>query len=172
MKRTRRGFTMIELMVVVALAAILLSLAAPSFIGTLSRMRMEGIAEVFRTDLQYARSEAVSRNVEVRLATGAGGACYTVFVWPGSGTCTCTPAVSCTLPATEIKTVAFTGTGTAVTASTSFNFEPVRGILSTAGQSVTFDSAAGPWQLTTTVSLVGRASSCSPSGSLVGYPSC
>lgn len=171
-----RGFTMIELMVVVALAAILLSLAAPSFINTLARKRLEGIAEVFGTDLQYARSEAVAKNLEVRLATGAGGACYTVFVWRGAGACTCTPAVSCVTGVvatdpTELKTVDFTGTGVAVTPSTSFPFDPVRGMLD-ANQAVTFSSSTGPWQLTTAVSLVGRASTCSPSGTLKAYASC
>jgi type IV fimbrial biogenesis protein FimT len=173
-----RGFTLIELMVVVALAAILLALAAPSFTGTLARKRMEGVAEVFGTDLQYARSEAVTRNLEVRLATGAGGGCYTVFVWRGAGTCTCNPAVSCTLAAAatdpvEIKTVDFSSAGTSVTASTIYRFEPLRGMLADAANpAVTFSSNGGPWQLTTAVTAVGRASTCSPSGSLKGYPTC
>ena len=173
-----RGFTLIELMVVVALAAILLALAAPSFTGTLARKRMEGVAEVFGTDLQYARSEAVARNTEVRLATGAGGACYTVFVWRGAGTCTCNPAVSCALFAAatdpaEIKTVDFSGTGISVTASTVYRFEPLRGMTADAASpAVTFATTGGAWQLTTAVSLVGRASTCSPSGSMKGYPAC
>lgn len=172
------GFTLIELMVVVALAAIILALAAPSFTGTLARKRMEGTAEVFGTDLQYARSEAVARNLEVRLATGAGGACYTVFVWRGAGTCTCNPTVACITAAVatdpvELKTVDLTGSGVAVTASTTFAFEPVRGMLNPAAdRSVTVSSSAGPWQLTTAVSAVGRASTCSPSGTLKAYPSC
>jgi type IV fimbrial biogenesis protein FimT len=171
--RLQRGFTLIELMVVVALAAILLSLAAPSFISTLARKRMEGVAEVFGTDLQYARSEAVARNVEVRLATVAANGCYVVYASPTAATCTCTPAVSCTAPATEIKTVSFVGTGTSVSADASFNFEPLRGMVADAtNPTVTFSSAGGPWQLTTAVSLVGRVSTCSPSGTLKAYASC
>jgi prepilin-type N-terminal cleavage/methylation domain-containing protein len=178
MKRSGRGFTLIELMVVVALAAVVLALAAPSFTGTLARKRLEGIAEVFGTDLQYARSEAVARNLEVRLATGAGGACYTIYVFGGGagGTCSCNPAVTCTTAAPvpiELKTVALTGTGVALTASTTFPFEPLRGMLNPFNdQAVTFSSAAGPWQLTTAVNAVGRASTCSPSGTLKAYKPC
>jgi type IV fimbrial biogenesis protein FimT len=168
-----RGFTLIELMIVIALAAVLLSLAAPSFIGTLARKRMEGVAEVFGTDLQYARSEAVARNVEVRVTAVAANGCYIVYAKPGADTCTCTPTASCTAPATEIKTVSFAGTGTSVAANASFNFEPVRGMVAdSTTPTVTFSNTGGPWQLTTTVTPVGRASTCSPSGSLKGYPTC
>jgi type IV fimbrial biogenesis protein FimT len=175
-QRVVGGFTMIELMVVVALAGILLALAAPSFFGTLARKRMEGAAEIFGTDLQYARSEAVARNTEVRLATGAGGACYTVYVWRGAGSCTCGPAISCMAPAVvgdEIKTVNLQGTGATLTANVIYGFEPVRGMIADASSpAVTFSSSGGTWQLTTTVTAVGRASTCSPSGSLKGYPAC
>jgi type IV fimbrial biogenesis protein FimT len=176
--RGARGFTLIELMVVVALASVILALAIPSFTGMLARKRMEGAALEFGTDVQYTRSEAVARNTEVRLATGAGGACYTVFVWRGAGTCTCNPAVSCTLavPATDptpLKTVNLQDAGATVTASTVYRFEPVRGMIADASSpAVTFSSSAGAWQLTTTVTAVGRASTCSPSGSLKGYPAC
>lgn len=171
--RKGRGFTMVELAIVVALAAILLGLAAPSFINTLARKRMEGVAEVFGTDLQYARSEAVARNLEVRLTAVAANGCYIVYAKPDAATCTCTPAASCTAPATEIKTVGFGGTGTVIAANASFNFEPLRGMIADASSpSLTFSSTRGPWQLTTSVTPFGRASTCSPSGSLKGYPSC
>ena len=52
---------MIELMVVVALVAIVLSLAAPSFKTFLMKKRVEGAMSELSTDLQFARSEAVSR---------------------------------------------------------------------------------------------------------------
>lgn len=178
MLRVSRGFTLIELMVVVALIAIVLALAAPSFTATQDRKRLEGIADVFGTDVQYTRSEAVARNFETRLVTGAAGNCYTIYVWRGAGTCTCAPAVSCVVAGTatdpiELKTVSLVGTGVTVTASTSFPFDALRGMLNPfTDQSVTFSSATGPWTLTTAVSAVGRASTCSPSGTLKGYPSC
>lgn len=168
-----RGFTMVELAIVLALAAILMSLAAPSFMNTLARKRMEGVAEVFGTDLQYARSEAVARNLEVRVAAAAANTCYIVYASPTAATCTCSPAASCTAPATEIKTVNLAGSGTGISADVSFNFEPVRGMIADASSpELTFSSTGGAWQLKTTVTAFGRASTCSPSGSLKGYPSC
>lgn len=172
------GFTLIELMVVVAVISVILTLAVPSFNGMLARKRLEGAAQELGTDLQYARSEAVARNIEVRVATNAVNACYTVFVWRGAGTCTCTPAVSCTLAAaatdpTALKTVDLAGTGVTATADV-FRFEPLRGMLADAADhAVTLSSSAGPpWQLSAAVNAVGRASTCSPSGSVKGYPSC
>jgi type IV fimbrial biogenesis protein FimT len=177
MLRTSRGFTFIELMVVVALIAIVLALAAPSFTATQDRKRLEGVADVFGTDVQYTRSEAVARNFETRLVTGAGN-CYTIYVWRGAGTCSCGPAVSCALatPDTdpiELKTVSLAGTGVAVTPNATLHFDPVRGMLNPfVDRSVTFTSSAGPWALTTSVSAVGRVNTCSPSGTLKGYPAC
>jgi type IV fimbrial biogenesis protein FimT len=174
--RGARGLTLIELMVVVALASVILALAIPSFTGMLARKRMEGAALEFGTDLQYTRSEAVARNAEVRLATGAGGACYTIYVWRGAGTCTCPavcpPPVAATDPV-PLKTVDLQGASATVTASTVYPFEPVRGMLTAASSpAATFSSSGGAWQLTTTVTPFGRTSTCSPSGSLKGYPEC
>ena len=59
--RSARGFTLIELMVVVALASVILTLAVPSFIGMLAKKRLEGLAQELGTDLQYARGEAVQQ---------------------------------------------------------------------------------------------------------------
>lgn len=177
MLRASRGFTLIELMVVVALIAIVLALAAPSFTATQDRKRLEGIADVFGTDVQYTRSEAVARNFETRLTTGAGN-CYTIYVWRGAGSCTCGPATSCDAAGAatdpiELKTVSLAGTGVAVTPNATVHFDAVRGMLNPfIDRSVTFTSSAGPWTLTTEVSAVGRVSTCSPSGTLKGYPPC
>ena len=53
-----KGFTMIEVMVVVAIIAILASVALPSFSGTLERQRVRSTVETFVSDLRLARSTA------------------------------------------------------------------------------------------------------------------
>lgn len=168
------GFTLIELVVVVALAAILLTLAAPSFTSHFARKRLEGVTLEFVTDLQYARAEAVQRNGTVSIFTGA--ACYTVAASAPGGSCTCTsaPGSACTGGPVELKTAQFGNTGVSFTASPVFEFEPIRGMLSagSADTSATLQSSGGAWQLTAAVLAVGRVSTCSPSGSLKGYPSC
>lgn len=57
----QRGFTLLELMVVVALVAILASLAAPSFTGMIANQRVSTAAQELQVLLQFARAEAVYR---------------------------------------------------------------------------------------------------------------
>lgn len=174
---SQAGFTMIELMVVLVVAAVLVTLAVPSFREMLARNRLEGVTSEFVTDLQYARSEAVARNANVGLATGAAGTCYTIYqeANPVAGSCNCAntpPTPVCTGGPLEIKTVTFAGTGATATASTTFLFEPVRGSLTSAATQADLSSAAGVGQLRAEVLAVGRVKACSPSGTFRGYPSC
>ena len=68
------GFTLLELMVVVSLAAILLGIAIPSFNATIRSNRLTTNANELVTALNIARSEAVKRGqmVVVRKPVGVG----------------------------------------------------------------------------------------------------
>ncbi len=85
------GFTLIEVMVVVAIVAILATLAAPSFSEMLRRNRLSTAASALQVSLSLARSEAVKRGSDARVTvaanTAAGGWTngWTVFV-DGTGT--------------------------------------------------------------------------------------
>jgi len=59
------GFTLIELMVTIAIAAILSAVAIPSFTSTISRNRLTNSANELVTTLNLARSEAVKRAMSV-----------------------------------------------------------------------------------------------------------
>lgn len=69
----RSGTTLVEMMVVVVIAAILLSMAAPSFHGLISSMRLRAVAELFVAHLNFARSEAIKRNARVVLCKSTDG---------------------------------------------------------------------------------------------------
>lgn len=71
-----RGFTLIELMVTLAVAAVLAGLAAPSIKDFIVRSRMTNIGNEFTSGVLRARNEAINRNTCVTLcmSTTAGGA--------------------------------------------------------------------------------------------------
>lgn len=68
-----RGFTLIELMVTIAIMAILISLAAPSFTTMIANQRVKGAAADLHIALTKARGEALKLNAEVTLAPKTAG---------------------------------------------------------------------------------------------------
>lgn len=106
------GFTMVELMIVVALVAIVVSLAGPSFGNYIVMQRLRSVQAQLVTDLNYARSESVSRGtfVQMRVQSDTTQTCYVLYARPDAGAdapCDCTqPEGSrCGTGRTEIKTV-------------------------------------------------------------------
>ncbi len=70
-----RGFTTLELMVVVAILAILTALAVPSFTLIVERWRARRVVEDLQATIYLARSEAIKRGGNVlidKLASGNG----------------------------------------------------------------------------------------------------
>lgn len=60
-----RGFTVIELMVVVAMLSILTAMALPSFKLLIDRWRVQQTVDNLRSTMFYARSEAIRRGGDV-----------------------------------------------------------------------------------------------------------
>ena len=60
-----KGFTLIEMMITVAIAALLLTTAIPSFQALITNNRLSTQANAFIGALQLARSEAIKRNLNV-----------------------------------------------------------------------------------------------------------
>jgi type IV fimbrial biogenesis protein FimT len=63
--RRLRGFTLIELVVVMAIIGILAVLSLPSFGTWMANSRIRTVAEALQNDLRKAQSEAVLRNRQV-----------------------------------------------------------------------------------------------------------
>ncbi len=67
-----QGFTLLELMITVAIAAILTAIGIPSFTGLIRDSRMTTSTNDFLTALNYARSEAATRNEDVIVQSKSG----------------------------------------------------------------------------------------------------
>jgi len=67
--KTHNGFTLIELMVVVAVIAILVTQGMPAFQEALTNSRLTTGAQALQTTAQWARNEAIKRNETIRLSS-------------------------------------------------------------------------------------------------------
>jgi type IV fimbrial biogenesis protein FimT len=145
-----RGFTLVEMLVTVAVLTILLLATVPSFLALTARMRVEGTGGELAADLQYARSEAVRRRADVSLVSNADGLGYRVV----SG-------------AETLKTVAFAA-GLTITAGVTVTFSELRAMANAASLALDVGSA----RLQVRTNVMGRVDMCSPDGTVGGYPSC
>lgn len=71
-KQRQTGLTMIELMIVVTIAAILAGIAIPSFSDLINRTRLTSTMSQLTSDLNRARSEAIKRNSRVLVCVRGG----------------------------------------------------------------------------------------------------
>jgi type IV fimbrial biogenesis protein FimT len=82
--RPSRGFTLIELMVTVAILALVLGIAIPSFQDFVRRNRMAAATNNLVSALALARSEAVRRAARVTIASADWSGGWQVFVDTGT----------------------------------------------------------------------------------------
>lgn len=179
--RRHTGFSLIELMVTLAVLAIIVATAAPSFQSFLDKNRVVGAAEAVYTQAQAARSEAVKQSADMVLVVSS-GASWCVGFSRNTGTpCDCTAAIddedACSVIADGTNSVlkvvdgsAFNGVTVGAGAPASMTFSGVRGATTGAG-SIQLQSALGR-QMQVQVNAIGRVRLCSPSASVGGYPSC
>lgn len=89
----RAGVTVVELMVTLAIVAVLAAIAVPSMAALIARKRLEGLAQELMTDLRFLKSYQIHN----RPATGTGigfssdsnRLCYMLFVHGDTADCDC-----------------------------------------------------------------------------------
>ncbi|MFT3816957.1 MAG: GspH/FimT family pseudopilin [Rubrivivax sp.] len=171
----QRGLTVVDCAVTLAIVSILAGSAAPMAQQVRSRWHLEGAAAQLETQLQFARSEAVSRHKPVRVsfASNASQSCYVVHTGK-TGECDCTqpgPSV-CPQGVEQLALTRYTQAGTVQLSATAkdIGFDGDTGTV-TPTTSVTLANVHGQ-ALKVVVNVVGRVRSCSPSKTVVGHPAC
>jgi len=197
----QRAFTLIEMMVVIALMAIILMLAAPSMTEMIGMQRLRAINDQLVTDVQFMRGEANSRNqymgLVLRNEAADSMSCYTIFSSIADplrssaldrSACNCTNAVGSACGGTqrELRTVQIPRSF-----SIELRFPPDQGVFAVASPVHGGIEIAAPntatftdiefcvevrrsprGRLRTTIGPSGKTSQCSPDGSVPGVPTC
>ena len=83
--RNRSGLTLMELMVTIAIIAIVASIAIPNYIGWMPKKRLQSDALEIQSAIQLAKLAAVKSNSSVILSFNPAGDDFTVFIDDGSG---------------------------------------------------------------------------------------
>ena len=170
----KRGLTLLESLVVLAILGVLLGTAMPHFGKATERRHLEGTAAQLATDIKFTRSLAVAQNGGMRMVfqTAPGGSCYVVHNG-ATNDCQCTiagPAV-CSNGATAQRSVFFAAGGPVQLQANvgAILFHPVHGTSTPTGTlRVVARSGATVHQV---VNIMGRTRTCSPNG-FPGYPAC
>ena len=158
-----RGFTMLELGVMLAVLAVLVALALPGMGARLDQQRLQTAAEALLADVQEARFEAARRGVSVHIVADTGAAwCWAVAT---SADCPCGQSQACELR----KAGAEDHAGARLVQAQALRLTP-QGQVEVAG-SATLESRRGA-QLRVEVQALGHPRICSPEGTHPRYPKC
>lgn len=170
----QRGFTLIELIVVMVVLGILLAMAVPSFTTLMDSIRVKRAGDAVSAFLVNTKSEAIKRNTTVRaiVQSASSGATWCIGMTTAS-TCDCLTAGSCQIDGVDriisssaYKNILLDGPDD----GHAFVFSALRGTV-TGNETVEFESDNAQ-KLNVVVGLTGRVRLCSPDGSAGGYPTC
>jgi type IV fimbrial biogenesis protein FimT len=195
-----KGFTLLEMLIAMAILGIIISVAVPSMSGFTANQRLIGAAEQVYSHLQQARSEAVARSTPVFVNFAADGtAAWTYGMSSVNSLCDLAITVAtglnaCRMVVSDGDATLDPGTG-AVDAGdlvlmryTAADYPGVSMAIAAFSSGTTqfvFDPVRGSAssgqvnltgsngnQLRVTVSLLGRVALCTPDDSMDAYQDC
>lgn len=182
-----KGFTMIELMVTIAVLAILLAAATPSFTDFLDKYRLRGAVDDAVSVIANARAEAVKADRDVAISIGgstsawcigANAAIEPVGGAPAAGAtaCNCAVANACIVGGQVSRIEPGKHNGVSVSAvGGGFTFDSKLGVVDPLGSAnLTFTSPSAKYDMQILVNALGQATVCVPAGKpdIAGVESC
>jgi len=184
-KNTNRGFTLLELMIVLVIVAIGITLAIPSYEEVLQKRETTSKAESLAAFLAYAQSAAVKRNMEISVQLNyIAPDNWCIGVDESSTGCNCTgtdAADLCTIEGVTRTMSSATQTRSsmaAYAADTVFAFDPIRGTMINSDLGIdhnfTLQSDNGNYELRVEVGATGRIKVCNSDSSkaVPGFKPC
>jgi type IV fimbrial biogenesis protein FimT len=161
--QTNRGITLLEVMVVIAIIGIIVAIAVPSYQDMIEVKRLQQAAEALKSDMQFARAEAIKRSSDLRLTISSATWCYGID--DGNTACACGTAGDCAIKAVDGRQFQ----GISIDGDNSVTFSFRRGTANAAGSTL----SSLNYNARVVVGNVGRVRICAPGGAgLPGYPAC
>lgn len=186
-----RGFTLVELMVVVAVVAILAAMAAPSYRDMVDRYRVRGAADDVLSVLSNARAGAVKAGLDtaVTVTTGSNwcvGAASAAVPEDGAQAagptaCNCAGApAACVVGGEQLVVPVGKHGAVSMASGAGFTYDGklgtvvTGGLIAAAATPVVLTSPAGTYDVQVGVTPLGQATLCTPSGKpeMAGIPPC
>ncbi len=160
------GFSLTELLVVIALIGIIASIAIPSFQGMIEKNRLKAAIESLAADLMFARTEAIKRSTNLDVSISIDGASWCYGIDNDNTHCDCSTADDCAIK--TVKGSLFSGTILDADDNTTFDFR--RGSAKAIGSTLSTRN----YSARVRVSSIGRVRICIPAGSTAirGYDGC
>ena len=188
--RLDSGFTLVELMVTLAVLAIVLVAAVPSFVDFFDKSRVRGAADNVISVVSNARAESVKTDLDVNIAFTGSGTAWCVganSATPPSGgneagaaaACDCTVATECRV--SGVRSAIDVGAAPGVSIGTlpaALIFDSKLGVVSPLGvRAVTLTSPRGKYDIKVEINALGQARLCTPitptpKPVIAGIPAC
>ncbi len=179
-----QGFTLIEMMITVAILGIVLAIAAPLFTQIIQQQRLKNAAELFANNLRYANSESIRRNKRVYInvkTTSGNNWCYGIQTLASKIDLPPTTKCDCLTNSCDLKNSIQRDFGKTTLAITNgfdaILFDPLIGIPLTktatelTTNEITFSNTNNN-SLKVSLGRLGKISICSSAGSTSGYAAC
>lgn len=174
----QQGFTLIEMMIVLAIVAVLLSIAVPSFNNFFEKNRLKRAAEAVYGLVANAKSESTIRDADMSVTINAGTWCVG---YAAAANCNCTlsnpsAAGACAVPVagTDVLKAVSGSDFSDVTLATNYGASVTFNRLRGTAPGGTLNFVSGNWKLDLVISNEGRMRLCAPASATatMGYPSC